>query len=234
MKKGTFLSLFFILLALPSWAQESKEAPSAPLVQELLTLKLKVDDSEKGHYVGTGCAGGLAETAKTFSILKVTPAPSGGILPDSLYLEKHTWENNQFTISTHPKEIINTESGISTLIHYPSSAGTLTLKYSVGTFDPETQTQDFSVESIRGMASLREEGNETKKNLSFHWKIKQKEDGSLELWDTNPEFKLQNLEMGIGAWYFGNQKGATYLERQGEREVEAEDGTKQCIPINQR
>ncbi|MBI2645757.1 MAG: hypothetical protein HYW85_01785, partial [Deltaproteobacteria bacterium] len=110
----------------------------------------------------------------------------------------------------------------------------LKIKYKVGAFDPETKTQDVTVESIRGLASMKENGNETKKNLSYHWKIKQNEDGSLELWDTNPEFKLQNLEMGIGATRGGFRQGATYLERQGEREVEAEDGTKQIVPVNQR
>ncbi|MBI3016937.1 MAG: hypothetical protein HYY62_02940, partial [Deltaproteobacteria bacterium] len=229
--------LFLILLAgLPSWAQESGETPTVPADQELLKLKLKVDCSENGYYVGSGCSGGLEDAAKTFSILKVTPSPSGGIAPNSLYLEKHTWENNQFTITTHPTETVRTEDRIETLVHYPSSAGTLTLKYSVGTFDPETKTQDFIIESIQGLASLREGGNETKKKISFRWTIKQNEDGSLEIWDTSttPQFKLQNLELGIGAWYFGNQKGATYLERQGEREVEAEDGTKQRVPVNQR
>ena len=237
MKKTIFLPLFFILMAsLPLWAQESEEVPSAPADQELLKLKLKVDCSEDNKYVGWGCGGGLEDAAKTFSILKAIPSSSGGIVPDSLYLEKHLWKDDRFTISNHTTELVTTEDSTDTIISYPycEKGGILKIKYRVGAFDPETKTQDVTVESIRGLASMKENGEETKKNLSYHWKIKQNEDGSLELWETDPEFKLQNLEMGIGATRAGSRQGATYLERQGEREVEAEDGTKQRVPVNQR
>ena len=238
MKRTIFLSLFFILLALPSWAQKSQEVQTVSADQELLKLTLKVDCSNDEEYVGTGCSGGLEEAAKTYSILKVTPAPSGGIVPDGLYLEKHDWdeEDERFIVTEHHTELEKTDTQTDTIIHYPygKKGDRLTIKYRAGTFDPKTKTQDLSIESIRGLASLREKGEETKKNISYRWKIKQKKDGSLELWETNPtEFKLKTLEMGIGAWFFGEQQGATYLKRLGEREVDAEDGTKKKVPFEQ-
>ncbi len=233
MKKTLFLSLFFSLLALSGWAEP----------KELIKLTLKADC----NYIGAGCAENLEQAAKKFFILKATPSPSGGIVPDSLSLEKHAWqekEKDKFTITKYETSPIKTKDGTQYLFFYlyagPYSPK-LSLKYKVGAFDPKTKTQDLTIESIRGLSSLQEEGKETKKTLSFQWKIKQKEDGSLEIWDTKPSFKLTNLEVGMGEEWVEKpgyrrylNQGATYLERQGEKEIETEDGAKKQVPVRLR
>ncbi len=222
MKKTLFLPLLFILLALSGWAQESQQAPLP--AQELLRLNLKADEDK----CGGACVGSVKEEAKTFAILKVTPSPSGGIVPESLYLEKHQWEEEDKF-----KPYGATKKGAAYLISYPYSSGTLTITYNVGAFDPETKTQTLTIKSIEGLRSFNE-NDETKQKFFYRWQIKQKEDGSLELWETKPEFKLKNLVLGIAADWAGTKRGATYLERQGEKEIEAKDGTKEIQSIQQR
>ncbi|MBI3018390.1 MAG: hypothetical protein HYY61_00625 [Deltaproteobacteria bacterium] len=239
MKKIIFLPLFFIcLLTFQSLAQETEEAPASLPDQELLRLTLKVDP----NCTGTGCAEGLEEAARTFAVIKAIRAEGGGLAPDGLYLEKHQWEVDQKDrpgrerlLSTHLTDPIKTDTGTEYVITYPSSSGmALTIKYRLGAFDPETKTQDLTIEDIKGLLSYKEGGIETKKNFSFRWQLKQKEDGSFEIWDKDENFKLQNIELGIGAHIgFGVTQGATYLERQGQKEFETEEG-KKWMPVNQR
>ena len=232
MKKIFFLPLFFIcLLTFQSLAQESKEESPPPSDPELLRLTIKPNYD---CISGAGCSGSVEETAKTFAIVKAKKeASSGGLQDSSVYLEKHEWSNGfwdggKYTLSNHPTDIVKTESKTEHIITYPSSSGQLTIKYTLGAFNPETRTQDFSIENIEGLKSYKQEGKVTPDPISFNWKIVQKEDGSFKVVDAeDPSFEIHSIILKIGAWKTGilsGDGGATHLEISGTKETINEEG----------